>query len=94
MEKQLTIPTVHLNGSGGKSLLDGYLKAMGAISHAIRACQETAPHGRDYYVQSGHTLCQAMEEHVSRLATLQSIKNELNTLAVGIARQRIIEYDK
>jgi hypothetical protein len=45
------LPTVHLNGTGKKMLLEGNLKILGAINDLKEAIQSCEFHARDYYVQ-------------------------------------------
>ena len=44
------LPTVHLNGTGKKMLLEGNLKILGKINELKEAIQDCEFHGRDYYV--------------------------------------------
>ena len=45
------LPTVHLNGTGKKMLLEGNTRILGAINEVKEAIQSCEFHGRDYYVQ-------------------------------------------
>jgi hypothetical protein len=81
----LTLPTVHLNGTSRQALLDGYTHALAAIQAAQQALQQAAPNGRDYYPQGNHTINRATEEHVDRLRRLESIQRELNALALHVS---------
>lgn len=49
----LAVPTIHLNGTGRDSLIDGLCTASDAINSAYEALKQTAPNGRDYYTHSG-----------------------------------------
>jgi len=81
----ITLPTVHLNGTSRDSLLDDYMAAMDAIRLAMKALQSAAPNARDYYVQAGDTFCMAQNQHFVRLARLRETLDELNTLAEHVA---------
>jgi len=87
----ITLPTVHLNGSSKQSLLDCYFDAAEALRKALVAVQATAPHGRDYYVQrthdGEHVTHRAIAEHVDRLKRLESVLRELNALALHVCDQ-------
>jgi hypothetical protein len=50
-------PTIHLNGTSADSLLRDDEAAHDAVTQAISALAQVAPHGRDYYVQ-GAQHCQ------------------------------------
>jgi hypothetical protein len=81
----ITLPTVHLNGTSRDSLLDDYMAAMDAIRLAMKALQSAAPHPRDYYVQSNMSAHLARDEHFTRLARLRETLDELNTIAEHVA---------
>lgn len=77
----MILPTIHSNGTSRSALFDGYAEAIVAIDFAIQAIRETAPHGRDYYPISPDAFTQAREDHLVRLATLEKISEQLQTLA-------------
>lgn len=87
----LRIPTIHLNGTSAESLTEALEKAYSAIGEAKRALQETAPNGRDYYVQTqdrqGDAIQQASTEHYARLEKLESVRKELVEIVEGIQKQ-------
>ncbi len=74
----ITLPTVHLNGTGRAQLLCQNKDALIAVRKAITAVQAAAPHGRDYYTQDPVTsYTKAREEHAVRLRALEKIESEL-----------------
>lgn len=81
----LTLPTVHLNGSSQENLLDGYIAAMDALREAVKALQATSPNGRDYYTQGPDALPKAVKEHSARLHRLADTIHELNAIAEHIS---------
>ncbi len=82
MEKpKLMVPTVHLNGTSFAGLHDPLVRAGQAIGGAIADLAECAPHGRDYYVQGDDAYAKARDEHLSRVARLQSVLEEVKVLA-------------
>lgn len=85
----MKVPTIHLNGTSKKELLDGYRAAYSALGDAIEALRKTAPHGRDYYVQSddARALATAIDEHQARLAKLVLIRDEIEAIAVAVQEQ-------
>lgn len=88
MTKDLAVPTVHLNGSGARLLMDQYSKALVALRAAKEALSNTAPHMRDYYVQrepGGYD--KARSEHIVRLACLEQVEDELQLLAAKVYEQ-------
>jgi len=56
------LPTVHLNGTGKKMLLEGNLKILGAINDLKEAINDCVFHGRDYYVQDNDPAMDAFND--------------------------------
>ena len=77
-------PSIHLNGTSGKELLESYRKAGDAVQDAIEAHNESAPHSRDYYVQSSEAFIFAQHEHVARGRKLQEVLAELQELQAHV----------
>ena len=78
-DTKLTIPTIHIGGSGKAALVKQYRDAQLAVAkaaYAIRDAQDEVqqayPHGRDYYTQAGATINKAMEEHETRKRAMQT----------------------
>lgn len=87
MEKpKLTVPSVHMNGTSFAGLYDPLVLAGSDISAAISTLTESAPHGRDYYLQGEGAYAKARDEHLSRVARLQSVLDELKVLARQVQR--------
>jgi hypothetical protein len=84
---KLAMPSVHLNGTGKQSLLLAYRAAITAVNLAIDTVQDTAPHGRDYYVQKDNPIAAAIIEHAERLAKLHRVRQELEALAIHVSDQ-------
>ncbi len=80
-------PTININGTSSKELLDGFRKAHRAVSDAMNALNEAAPNGRDYYPQGPDALREAQQEHRARLEKLQSVKTELQEIALTVQRE-------
>ncbi len=74
-------PIIHMNGSDGRVLRDGYLKAADALDDAIIALGKTWPHARDYYVGEPGDAASAMAEHRARLAQLATMRTQMSDLA-------------
>ncbi len=77
----MILPSIHMNGTSRAELLAGYVDAIDALDEAIAALRRAAPNGRDYYPQSPQAYPQARDEHLARLAALDAIRQEINTLA-------------
>ena len=78
------LPTVHLNGTGKKMLLEGNTRILGAINDLKEAINDCEFHGRDYYVQdidampytlSSYSL--ALEERQKHLQALADMERYL-----------------
>lgn len=76
----LTKPSIHLNGTSGESLREGYEKAIAAVDAAIEAVAQASPNARDYYPQGNTAFGAADDEHVARMRRLQEVKAELAEL--------------
>lgn len=83
----LTLPTIHTNGSAPATLAEDYREARAKVGAAIQALAPTAPHGRDYYPQGGGAFSRATAEHLLRLSALETVECELETLALAVATQ-------
>lgn len=88
-DKQITVPTVHINGTGANDLLSQYEHAFSAVTDAIRAVTEAAPHGRDYYVHGPDAYQAARNEHLDRVRRLQTVAEELIALHASVLKQDI-----
>jgi hypothetical protein len=84
-------PTLHLNGTSYERLRNPLLDALYALSEATVKLQQTAPHGRDYYVQpliDGREVIYAVqEEHRERLRKLDAVADELREIIEDLDRQ-------
>ena len=83
----MIVPTVHLNGSSGKVLLDQYTAAAESVRQAIDKLCDAGPNARDYYVQGSDAAQAAQREHESRLAALKRVRLELVAIVEGIQDQ-------
>lgn len=78
--KQLTVPSVHLNGTSREELKKGYQAAYEAIGAARDTVGESSPNARDYYVQGNDAYSKARDEHWDRMQRLLDIRQELLAL--------------
>lgn len=83
----MTTPTIHLNGTHPKTLLEDYSKALDATKTAIALLKHRAsPNGRDYYPQGTEAIQRAVQEHESRLDRLYSVRDEIIAIITHIMR--------
>lgn len=80
-------PLVHLNGSGGKQLLEGYLEALHALefAHRVFQCKATC-HSRDFYVEDGRWERQ-WERRIKVSEAFAQIEGYLNQSISDLDRQ-------
>jgi hypothetical protein len=84
---KLAVPTVHMNGTSKKELLEQYKNAFTAVTTAVTELCKSSPHARDYYTQKGDQYPVARKQHESRLKRLNSVAAELESIAVAIIEQ-------
>ena len=61
-EVNYPLPTVHLNGTGKKMLLEGNTRVIAAIEGVKDALKDCTFHGRDYYVQDNDPAMDAFND--------------------------------
>lgn len=76
----MTHPIVHMNGTSRESLQQQNLDAVLAVSCAIEALQNAAPHGRDYYPLGNDAYNRAHAEWCSRIDRLTAVRDELTAI--------------
>ena len=76
------LPTIHLNGTSGAELRDGFIEAYHSLSAAQEAMQKCFPNGRDYYPQPPDNFPMARQEHAERIQRLEALKVEMHALAL------------
>lgn len=77
-------PQVNINGTSKDALLKQSMKAYHAVTAAVEALCEGAPHGRDYQTLPAGSYEQARAEHYLRLSKLESVKAELEAFAIHL----------
>jgi hypothetical protein len=80
----LVKPTVNLNGTVRKELLEQYMVTLTAVYQAQLVLSRMAPHGRDYPVttiQAGGGFDEAVKQHRRRWLALDLVRKEVEYLA-------------
>lgn len=77
-------PQVNLNGTSKDALLEQYRRSYRAINAAIESLCEGAPHGRDYQTLPPGAVQLAIAEHRIRVAKLESVRAEIEAIALHI----------
>jgi hypothetical protein len=78
-------PTVHLNGTSKKELLNQWRAIYLALATARDTLRESGPNGRDYYPQGPDAIRTAETEHCERLAKIESVMEDLDELSLRVA---------
>lgn len=79
-----TIPTIHLNGTSKKTLLEWYEAAYAALGKAADALAEAAPNGRDYYPQGPDAYSKAAAEHEARMRQIGKMRADIEEIVNDI----------
>jgi len=79
-DTKITVPVVHLNGSGRSALMEQYHRAYMAIQEAIASLQDSMPHGRDYYPLGPDAHHQAYMEQQARIQALRAVQDEIDVI--------------
>ena len=85
IKEELTIPSVHLNGSGYDNLYRDYRAAIKAVQEARSALP--VPHGRDYYVQEDGAFEKARAQFEDQRRKLNEIEEQLSGILMGVLEQ-------
>ena len=81
----MIVPSIHMNGTGGKALLEQVTEAAYRAKLFLDALADMAPNGRDYYPQGPTALKQATADNKARASKVLIILNELTNLSEAIA---------
>lgn len=73
----LTLPSIHLNGSGRRMLTEDYTAAYHALQAAIRAFQSVEFNARDYYPQGADAFTRARHQRDAQLQHLSGVQHYL-----------------
>lgn len=75
----LTLPSIHLNGTGRRMLTEDYTAAYHALQAAIRAFQSIEFNARDYYPQGADAFHRARTQRDIQLQHLSGVQHYLET---------------
>lgn len=75
----LTLPSIHLNGTGRRMLTEDYTAAYHALQAAIRAFQSIEFNARDYYIQDADAFYRARSQRDIQLQHLSGVQHYLET---------------
>ncbi len=83
----MRVPTIHLNGTSGSTLMDEYLAAYEALVKARDAVLTITVHGRDYYVQKDNPIQEAIREKYDMVEVLNDKMKEIADVLIAIDDQ-------
>jgi hypothetical protein len=81
-------PTVHMNGTSGGMLLEGFLDCCRKVREAVEMLERNGPNARDYYLQGDDAYGQASREHAARINRLLAVAVDLEELAGDVQEQQ------
>jgi len=88
MVTMTTIPTIHLNGTDGDTLMREYRAAYDAIGKALDALYDTTCNGRDFYPQGGSAFYRARDERQAAIDKLRDARSYCGEICMGIEEQQ------
>jgi hypothetical protein len=80
--EKLIIPTIHLNGTSKKELLEQQADAREAIMNAMMVLRKAVPHSHDYYPQGDGAYLKAAEQYGIQQKRLQDTYDELMQISL------------
>lgn len=78
----ITLPTIHLNGTGAKTIFDENLEAMTAIGEALALIQKMEFNMRDYYPQGPDAYSAARAERNVHVEAIRKAKEHFMAIAM------------
>lgn len=84
---EMTVPTVHLNGTGKAGLLEQQREVWNAAEALLRALAKATPHGRDYYPQGPDALTAAQAEHHEACKLVRELSTRAEARIFAISQQ-------
>ena len=83
MNKLLT-PTIHLNGSSPRDLLEQHMKILDGCRCLLAAMRAATPNGRDYYPQGEKAAIEARDAFNERYMAISRIYDDFEQVALEI----------
>ncbi len=87
-ERNVSIPTIHMNGTSAESLLKDLMTAYHATAQLQSAMRDVTPNARDYYTQGDEAATKARNDHATRQKMISDIRTDLETIIIGIQDQQ------
>ena len=77
----MILPTIHLNGTSAKALLEQTTVACDDAHNLLKALAEAAPNERDYYPQGDSAFEEARREYEARVEAVRGVLRDMEALA-------------
>lgn len=74
MSEKTILPTIHLNGTGAKTLMDEYTAVANAVMAAEEALDKATCNARDFYPQGDGAQQRAAEQRARMFALLKEVR--------------------
>lgn len=81
-----TLPTIHLNGTGAKTLLEEYTALAEAIESATTALERATCNARDFYPQGNDAWNRAKDERREMFQKLEDLQGYASAWAIEASR--------
>lgn len=81
-----TLPTLHLNGTGAKTLLDEYTALAEAIENATTALEQCTCNERDFYLQGDDAWSRATDERSQMFQKLDDLQEYASAWAIQASK--------
>lgn len=87
-ERNVSIPTIHMNGTSAESLINDAMAAYQAVGKALDAMRHVTPNLRDYYIKGDEAGQEARDQHQQRVMKLSDVREDLEAIIIGIQDQQ------
>lgn len=81
-------PTIHLNGTSIEVLYEQQIAVSHACRALLRALENAAPNGRDYYPQGDEAFRAATEQHMQHMRSVEALLQASYTRLEYLADER------
>jgi hypothetical protein len=81
-------PSINVNGTSQKELMQSYIAAINALRVAEELLSKAAPNGRDYATLGDGAYIEARTEHNARCARIADTIKELEQIALHVRRSK------
>lgn len=84
----MILATIHLNGTSVEVLYEQQIAVSHACRALLRALENAAPNGRDYYPQGDEAFRAAAEQHLQKVRSVEALLADTYTVLEHLADER------